>query len=64
MRAQTQNPYIGHVPADKVSMTKSVKYIQRSKSCTGFPGGRVFAFFTNSTLERATVGFSESTWSR
>ena len=61
MRAQLETPMSGRLSIDKVSLSCFIKYYQ--ESYTDFPGGKVYSFFTNSTLERSLVDFSDSTYS-
>lgn len=61
MRAQVKTPVGASLPSENVSLSRFSTHYQ--ESCTGFPGGRVFCHYSNSTLVRSLVAYSEPTFS-
>lgn len=62
MRAQLKTPGTGPLSHDKTSLSHFPNYRRQARTATGFSGGNTYTFFTNSTLQKATVSFSDPTW--
>ena len=63
MRAHLKTQTNGYLSADKISLSLYIKYYSASKSTSGFRGGKTYSHYSNSTLERSLVNFSEKTYS-